>query len=103
MTIRSPTAPGMLERALAAREALAHQVFDVGQVLAAIEAAAGEGRTWLRLRQSQKVSLDGTKAGRRLLKRLSELGYATRWEWVMSLPGEDLEQKWCELVISWGG
>ena len=96
------TAAGMALAAQAAREVLAAELFDLGQVLAAIEAASKQGRTWLRLRNSHRIELDGTKAWRRLLRRLDELGYAARREWIMPLSGEDEELKHGELVIGWG-
>lgn len=102
MSGRSITAAAMTAAAATAREALADQLFDVATVLAAIETASGQGRTWLRLRNPQRIELDNTKAWRRLLRRLDELGYVARREWIMPLPGEDEELRHSELVIGWG-
>jgi hypothetical protein len=102
MSQRDVTAAGMAAVAQAAREVRAGELFDVGTVLAAIEAASEQGRTWLRLRIPDRIELDGTKAWRRLLRRLDELGYTARREWIMPLPGEDEELKHSELVIGWG-
>ena len=103
MSQRDVTAAGMAAAAQAARELVAAELFDVGAVLAAIEAASGQGRTWLRLRNPHRIELDGTKAWRRLLRRLDELGYVARREWIMPLPGEDEELKHTELVVGWSG
>lgn len=102
MSRHDATAAGMAAVAQAAREALAAKLFDVPTVLAAIEAASAQGRTWLRLTNKHRIELDGTKAWRRLLRRLDELGYVARREWIMPLPGEDEELKRSELVIGWG-
>lgn len=102
MSARTATAAGMATLAAGAREAIAGRVFDVATVLAAIEAESQQGRTWLRLRQQEKIDLAETKAYRRLQLRLDELGYRTRWEVVAPLPGEDVEQRYSELVVGWG-
>jgi hypothetical protein len=102
MSSHDMTAAGMAATAEAARETLAAELFDLGTVLAAIEAASGQGRTWLRLRNPHRIELDGTKAWRRLLRRLDELDYVARREWIMPLPGEDEELKFSELVVGWG-
>jgi hypothetical protein len=102
MSRQDTTAAGMAAAAETAREALAAELFDLGNVLAAVEAASGQGRTWLRLRNPHRIELDGTKAWRRLLRRLDELGYLARLEWIMPLAGEDEELKHSDLVIGWG-
>ncbi|MEQ1695248.1 MAG: hypothetical protein ABL901_05335 [Hyphomicrobiaceae bacterium] len=102
MSQRDTTAAGMAAVADAAREALAGELFDVPAVLSAIEAASRQGRTWLRLVNKHRIEFDGAKAWRRLLRRLDELGYVARREWIMPLPGEDEELKHSELVIGWG-
>lgn len=100
MTTREASAQAMVQRAKDARESLAGALFEPGAVLTAIEAASEKGRTWLRL--GNKQNLTDTKAWRRLLHRLTELGYVARIEWVMPLPGEDEEAKHAQLVIGWG-
>lgn len=102
MSQRSATAVTMAARAADALEAMAADICDPAKVVAAIEAAAGQGRTWLRLANLEKLNLDDTKAWRRLLRRLAELGYVARLDWVMPLPGEDEELKHSVLVIGWG-
>ncbi|NKB15985.1 MAG: hypothetical protein HC774_02225 [Sphingomonadales bacterium] len=92
----------MAALAASAREAIAARIFDVALVLAAIEAESQQGRFWLRLRNPHRIEFNGTKAWRRLLRRLDELGYVARLEWIMPLPGEDEELKHNELVIGWG-
>jgi hypothetical protein len=92
----------MAQHVEAARERLAAGLFDVSSVLMTVKDASHAGRTWLRLSQSEKVDLVHTKAARRLLKRLGELGYKVRWELVMPQPGEGPEQRYSELVITWG-
>jgi hypothetical protein len=102
MSGRSATAAVMAAQAAEARESLAAVMCDPVKVVAAIETAAGQGRTWLRLANPDKLNLDDTKAWRRLLRRLAELDYVARLDWVMPVPGEDEELKHSVLVIGWG-
>lgn len=96
------SASAMAATAVAAREGMADVLFDVSTVVTAIGEASRNGRTWLRLKNVSRLDLSDTKGWRRLLRRLDELDYRARLEWVMPLPGEDEELKHAELVIGWG-
>jgi hypothetical protein len=101
MSGRDVSAAAMAGRMLTGSESHSRRLFDRQVVLGAIEAAADDGRGFLRVPGVAGVDLANTKACRKLLFVLAELGYRTSWEVVAARGGEDFRARASDLVIEW--